>query len=788
MLRSSLCLHLFCFLPMALHASPTDAVREAPLSLRGLEYDPASQKLYGTSTVTNNLVQIDPNTGAITAAYTIGNTPSRVALSAQNGLWIGLDGDGAIRRFNLATFTAEEPIVIAPGAKVNDIAPSAVDSYTVVVSLKLQDGTDMSYVVSNGQLLPDTLGLSSVSLLGSVVYGMAGSYLYKADIGPNGLSQSLQIFGIPFGDVEPFEGFVYHPTGIIRRASDFQVQTPVPAGGADIAINKNTRDAFYISPGPEWTLHRYHLPTRTHTDAGAFSGAAGAGPFDLVVWSTNRAAFHTDSKLYLLHTDLIFVPAQLEVSQSIAPASPSFGSEVTVTVVVTNRGPGRALGVGLTNTLSGDAEMVLMSINGIQSVADETSALPTALGDIPAGASREYTFAVLPKSPGRFANSIFLGANNHLAPATNVLAFAVEAPTNGLIRFNRAVTEAVYAPRAGSVVAYDGARLWPLDPAAQRFGDVLANYPGATKLAAAPGADLLYLGYHQNVPRGGAIAQIPGTPWLVVGDPHYLVQAVDIEVSPQNPDLIAVSVLSPPSTTLYDSGALRGSAISQTGNLGFSPDGSKLYRNHSQDCSLSIYSVSPNGLTLDKTIPNVSCSDFAVIQGLLFFDSGLVYNPATESPSNRAPGLLPPVFFAASASGFDALVRTNGNWGVRRFRTAANDRFEEYAFRPLGPITDPVLDAFSAGPNRIAYRTSSELVVADLPPDPTSITATIQRGSGAVLIRFATTEGATYRVESTQTLGAPQWSAVRTNIMGTGAFITAELPLNRQAEFLRVVR
>src|SRR5687767_1923299 len=75
-------------LPLVRAAS---GIREVGLNLKSLVYDPFTQKLYGSAT--NDLAQIDPDSGQILATFPLGTNVTYLSLGAGNGIWIAIDGE-----------------------------------------------------------------------------------------------------------------------------------------------------------------------------------------------------------------------------------------------------------------------------------------------------------------------------------------------------------------------------------------------------------------------------------------------------------------------------------------------------------------------------------------------------------------------------------------------------------------------------------------------------------------------------------------------------------------------
>lgn len=90
----------------------TARIQQLSLATNDLVYDGVTKKIYASvpssaGNLGNSIVSIDPMTGAVGPAVFVGNEPNKLAIS-DNGqyLYVGLDGDAAVRRYDLATQTA----------------------------------------------------------------------------------------------------------------------------------------------------------------------------------------------------------------------------------------------------------------------------------------------------------------------------------------------------------------------------------------------------------------------------------------------------------------------------------------------------------------------------------------------------------------------------------------------------------------------------------------------------------------------------------------------------------
>jgi len=88
-------------------------IRILSLATNDIIYDKSRQKIYASipSTATshpNSITVIDPVTGNIGPSLAVGSEPTKLAISDDGQfLYVGLDGEGAVRRVILSTFTAD---------------------------------------------------------------------------------------------------------------------------------------------------------------------------------------------------------------------------------------------------------------------------------------------------------------------------------------------------------------------------------------------------------------------------------------------------------------------------------------------------------------------------------------------------------------------------------------------------------------------------------------------------------------------------------------------------------
>src|SRR5204863_9609842 len=115
-----------------------EGLHEIDLNLiHDLVYDSFTGKLYATRT--NELVQIDPESGATLQEFALSGNPGRIGLDSRRRLWIGLDAECAVLIFNLETLSTEDKIDLQSSVggtfPILDISPSPADQATIAVTV-----------------------------------------------------------------------------------------------------------------------------------------------------------------------------------------------------------------------------------------------------------------------------------------------------------------------------------------------------------------------------------------------------------------------------------------------------------------------------------------------------------------------------------------------------------------------------------------------------------------------------------------------------------------------------
>jgi hypothetical protein len=244
---------------------------------------------------------------------------------------------------------------------------------------------------------------------------------------------------------------------------------------------------------------------------------------------------------------------------------------------------------------------------------------------------------------------------------------------------------------------------------------------------------------------------------------------LDMALSPKDPDLFAIS--DDTGSYLRRRAGKLPNGLTQQGDFEFSSDGNTVYFVNSATCALEIYRIETNGLALEQTRTNASCSGFVERDGFLYFNSGLIYDPATGVRVSNL-SLTPPSFVVPRENGdIDVLNRTNGNWMVRRLR---GSNFELVASRDVAEMAGSPIEMVEAGADQVAIRTATAAAGIYLVGlfDGDELRIRVQLGgNGQLTMSFNSTLGAEYRVERRESVAAGGWTIVRDNIEGTGGNI-----------------
>jgi len=151
----------------------------------------------------NRLIEIDPETGAITRSVFVGSEPNVIAISPDADVaYVGLDGAGAVRPVDLVTISAGTQFSLGASSffgtyYANDIAVLPGSPGTVVVALRV-NGVSPSYsgVVVFDEGVPRPVSVSATSGVDTIGFGLLPETLY----GYNNETSSFDLLRMTISD------------------------------------------------------------------------------------------------------------------------------------------------------------------------------------------------------------------------------------------------------------------------------------------------------------------------------------------------------------------------------------------------------------------------------------------------------------------------------------------------------------------------------------------------------------------------------------------------------------
>jgi hypothetical protein len=411
-------------LTAALNVRAASGVTEIPLTANALLYDSFTDKLYAAAT--NSLLQLDPLTGQVLNSFFLGTNVTLLAPGAENGIWAAINGEQAVRRFDLATLSAEDKIAVpALGRGIFDLYGSLTDPNLAVLSIGDFVNVGNAFVVRNGSVLPNSqrfinyVAVQGVSVYGSYNYGGSYNLSYRMALGASGIGAILSSNFLG-GPLRPFGSYIYGQDGSVRDANSLAVVGNLGTGLGSITLNYTENTVYQITFNPNPVLSVFAHPSLQKISSTDFNSIAVNG----IRWLAGyrrHAAFLTDSKLTIVDLDRFSgsaPSANLEVVQS-APGTVVFGSPVyNFTVTIINHGP-NAADVTATNTISsGFANVAAFcpddsygctygpEFDGV-GVFSAASPLVRTFGLQP-GEVVSYSLTILPGGAGQITNTVLL--------------------------------------------------------------------------------------------------------------------------------------------------------------------------------------------------------------------------------------------------------------------------------------------------------------------------------------------------------------------------------------------
>jgi len=302
-------------------------VRQLSLPTNDLVYDAATGHLFASVPSIagigrgNTITRIDPRNGSIVSSVFVGSEPGPLGLSGDgSALWVGLNGSGAVRRFNMSTQTAGQQFAVGSEPFLGtyyaeDIAVSPLDPNLVAISRRNSGFSPRHEGVAlylNGVQLPNTTpdhtGSNRIEFAasGQLIYGYNNETtefgFRTMTVSANGVAVStvaqnvLSGFGL---DIELHDGVIYATSG---RALDPQTNLLLGTYGSSGAVEADGASGYvFFLDSFGGRLTAYDLQTFVPLQTYMLPGVLGTAS-SLERWGTDGLAFRTSSgQVFLLN-------------------------------------------------------------------------------------------------------------------------------------------------------------------------------------------------------------------------------------------------------------------------------------------------------------------------------------------------------------------------------------------------------------------------------------------------------------------------------------------------------
>ena len=309
-------------------AVPTN-VSYVPLYGNGLEYNPASQRLYvsvpsAMGATGNNLATVEPAGGAVENSVFVGSEPGKMALASDSQtLYVALNGARQIRKFDTASQTAgnqfsaginnfDGPLAIQDFALPPDSVGSIAMSATSTVSFP---GLRATVIMDDGVLRP---AVRSDAINYAVSFGNSGSVLYGSGNYGGLNTMTVTATGITANTNIPFDGGtriqyvngrVYSSRGQVIDTGSQSLLGTFNLGSAtsdnprfvvDMALNR----IFFLVTNPGLQIQVFDL--NTFVPLGTIQLPSLGLATDIKRWGSNGLAIsHSNAPLVIIRSELV---------------------------------------------------------------------------------------------------------------------------------------------------------------------------------------------------------------------------------------------------------------------------------------------------------------------------------------------------------------------------------------------------------------------------------------------------------------------------------------------------
>jgi hypothetical protein len=307
-------------------------LRRIPVPANDLAWNPNSGRLYVSVRSTaaaraNTVTAYNPATGAVTGSVVVGEEPYRMAISSNSQyLYVGLNGESAVRRVDLSTLTAGLHWRLGDGHIADDIAPVPWQPRAVAVSVHdplrspslrgvaIYDDGVARPVTSAGHMGADRIEfLSSPSTLYGFDRSGSGWAFYTLSVDAAGTRHTHEQGGLLEGYYTDIVGASERIYGFDGSVVDAERRVRVGRFPVDyehapygMAVDAAMGRVFMLT---DVGIHVYDMNTYQRLGTLAVAGQVFRHPYalatPLVRWGTDGLAFLDEDELFILRSPLV---------------------------------------------------------------------------------------------------------------------------------------------------------------------------------------------------------------------------------------------------------------------------------------------------------------------------------------------------------------------------------------------------------------------------------------------------------------------------------------------------
>ena len=361
-------------------ASGTNELYTLNFAIEDMVYDSSRNHLLlsmrdAGGTNKNGIAAFNPETALLESFSTLGQTPSRIAISDDDQfLYVSLPNSARVRRLELNALDTVQEFALG-GESIYDrwypyyateMAVAPGNPLALVVSRMRQAGPLAGEYATGVALFTNGIILTNVTAGGPyfLEFDDDARILYASDSGSinrcitdaSGVSLSDQLILSPgvSGEVEYGGGRLFNTSGRAIGLESFAVEGIYPGSERAILVEPDELNHcvwFLGQNGSEWRLNGYDMDSYDYLASLIITNLQGT-PRSLIRWGTNGLAFRTSSnQLFLVRFNIpgTDVQADIGITQRSPANAVPVGTNMVFTLTMTNHGPATAHNLVLTN-------------------------------------------------------------------------------------------------------------------------------------------------------------------------------------------------------------------------------------------------------------------------------------------------------------------------------------------------------------------------------------------------------------------------------------------------------